>query len=109
MEPVMVITVPTLYENGGVTEAFGEHFPAYVIKVNPLTDVTPSILDGGVAVHIGHATETKPVGGRVRIRESVYDKTGTRCLERFTDAYVEFIVCDGTPVLWFVICDRGHV
>ena len=109
MESVMEITVPTLHEDGGVTETLCEHFTAHVIEVYSLTDVPTRVLDRGIAVHVGHTTQTKPVRGCVGICEAVDDEAGSRGLEGFTHADVEFVVSDGTPVLWFVIRDGSHV
>jgi hypothetical protein len=109
MEAVMEVAVPALHEYGGVAEALGEDLTTHVVEVDTLTDVSSCILDRRVPVHVGHATQTEAVGGCVWVGEAVDDETGTGCLEGFTYSYVEFVVGDGTPVLWFVVCDGGHV
>jgi len=105
----MEVAVPTLDEYGGVTEAFCEYFTAHIVQMDALANVSTGVLYGGVSVHIGHTTKTEAVRGGVGIGEAVYDETCARCLEWFTNPYVEFVVGDGTPVLWFVVRDRCHV
>lgn len=109
MESVMEVTVPTLNEHGGVTEALCEHLAANVVEVHAFADVSSRVLDGGVAVHVGHATETKAVRGGVGVGEAVDDEAGSRGLEGFSYADVQFVVGDGAPVLRFMVGDRCHV
>jgi len=109
VEPVMKVTVARLHEDRRIAQTFGEHFAADVVEVYALADVAACVLDCGVPVDVGHAAETESIAAGVGVGESIDDETCTGCLERFSDTDVEFVVSDGAPVLWLVVCDRCHV
>ena len=65
VEAVVVVTVPGLDKNSGVTETLGVHLSPHVVQVDPLAYVSPGVLNCGVSVDIGQLSQTESEKERI--------------------------------------------
>lgn len=99
MKTMAMIAVSRLYENSRVGQAFGINLASHIGQTHPLSDVAAGVLNGGVPVHVGQLTQTEAVQVIGRIRKAVNHNRGVVTVVDFPNARIEFVVCDGGPVV----------
>ena len=111
VEPVGVVTLPTLDKDGSVAETLGENFATDVKEVHPFPDVTPNVLNGGVPVDVGEQAEAESICRRRRVGVAVDHNVRASGVEGFSDPLVELVVGDGAPVARLLVLhlDCGDV
>lgn len=72
-------------------------------------NVSPRVLDGGVAVDVGEQPQAEPVLVVGGVGEAIHQDAGGGCVERLPDAVVQLVVDDGAPVLRLFVSDCLHI
>lgn len=68
-------------------------------------NVSPRILNGGIAVNVGEQPQAKPVFVVWRISEAIHQDAGGRSVECLPNAIIQLVIDNGAPVLWLFVSD----
>lgn len=92
MEAVVMVTVATLDEDGGVRQTLRVHFTSDIVQMHPLPYVTSRVLDRRVPVHITELTQAEPVAVIRGVREAIDDDRMGVTVENFTYTTVQLVI-----------------
>lgn len=109
MEAMVVVAIPALHENAGVTQTLGVHLSSNIIQVNTFANMAAGILDCGVAVDIGQKAQAKAIFVVGRISEAVHQHASRGGMVSLTNTVIQLIVHNRAPVAWFLILYRLHI
>ncbi len=98
VEPVGVVALTTLDEDGSIAQTLCEHLSTDIEQVHPLADVAADVFDGRVPVDVREQPETEPIGIRGGICVAIHDHVGSSSMEALANPLVQFVVGDGAPV-----------
>src|SRR5699024_8964177 len=94
---VRAVTAARLHKDGQVGQTLHEHLTADVVQVHAFANVSASVLDGGVTVHVGQQSETHSLVVLGGIGEAVNDHPTVLSVKHFAHSRAEFIVGNRAP------------
>ena len=95
-----IVEVPRLHKDGRVRLAGGIDLHIGVDEADALAYVAASVLDGGVAVHVGQLAQAEAVVVvHGRVGEAVHKDLGGDGLEHLAYSGVELVIRDAAPIL----------
>lgn len=109
MEAMPMVAVAALHKDAAVAQTFSIHLTTHIVQMNTLSNMSPRVLDGRIAVDIREQTKTEAVMVVGGVGESIHNDAGRGGMEGLPHSIVEFVVSNRAPGLGLCVCDWGHV